>query len=131
MLELNREERLLLARMMLELLEGWGVPPRHRLALLGLEGMPVRALRRLGESVPLPEDPEVMERVGHLLGIADALRTMHPRNAHMGGRWLNRPNRRFQQRTPLAVMVEDGLAGLIAVRSDLDCAYAWECAQAL
>ncbi len=130
MLELTHEERLRLAQMMMELLDHWGVPPRHRLVLLGLEGAPVRTVKRLGESTPLPQDPEVMERVGHLLGIADALRTMFPRNVYMGARWLSRPNRRFQQRPPLAVMVEEGLSGLIAVRSDLDCAYAWEHSQA-
>ena len=38
---------------------------------------------------------------------------------------MNRPNRLFDQRTPLDVMLEDGLSGVVAVRVQLDCAYDW------
>ncbi|HLO27512.1 MAG TPA: antitoxin Xre/MbcA/ParS toxin-binding domain-containing protein, partial [Anaerolineales bacterium] len=64
-----------------------------------------------------------MERIEHLVGIADALRTSYPRNAYMASIWMNRINHRFDNRTPLAAMLEDGLNGIIAVRTHLDCAY--------
>jgi len=36
-----------------------------------------------------------MERIEHLVGIADALRTSYPRNAYMSSIWMNRINHRF------------------------------------
>jgi hypothetical protein len=38
---------------------------------------------------------------------------------------MNKINHRFDNRTPLAAMLEDGLGGIIAVRTHLDCAYDW------
>jgi hypothetical protein len=67
----------------------------------------------------------VRERVEHLLGIAEALRTAYPHNRQAGAIWLNRVNYRFDDRTPLAAMVEDGIVEILAVRMHLDCAYDW------
>jgi uncharacterized protein (DUF2384 family) len=123
---LSLQDRVALTHVVMHLLDEWGVPPEGQIAVLGLPaGTKPRALRRYREETPLPDDAAVNERIEHLLGIADALRTTFPRNGHMGPRWMNRPHRRFQQRSPVAILVEDGLQGLIAVRSDLDCAYAW------
>jgi hypothetical protein len=36
-----------------------------------------------------------------------------------------RNNHRFDNRTPLVAMLEDGLDGIMAVRMHLDCAYDW------
>lgn len=41
----------------------------------------------------------------------------------MGAIWMNRRNNRFDNRTPLAVLIEDGLPGFFAIRTHLDCAY--------
>ena len=123
---LSYEDRLALTKLVMALLDQWGVPAADQIAVLALPAETrTRHLKRYSEDTPLPDDPKVMERVEHLAGIAEALRTTHPRNAHMATRWLNRPHRRFQQRTPLALMVQDGLDGLRAVRADLDCTYAW------
>ena len=61
-----------------------------------------------------------------LLGIIDALRTTYPRNAQMGPRWMAEPHVRLKNRCPLQAMLEDGEVGVVAVLSELDCAYAWE-----
>jgi hypothetical protein len=58
--------------------------------------------------------------------IADALRTSFPRSVPMAAIWLNCRNPRFDDRAPLALMVEDGLAGLIQIRGHLDCAWDWQ-----
>ncbi|HYA38777.1 MAG TPA: antitoxin Xre/MbcA/ParS toxin-binding domain-containing protein, partial [Candidatus Methylomirabilis sp.] len=81
--------------------------------------------RQFRQNTPFPEDERVMERIDHVIGIADALRTSYPHNARMAAIWLNRVNHRFENRTPLNAMLEDGLAGLVAVRVHLDCAYDW------
>lgn len=123
---LTSEDRTLLGRMVVNLLDDWGIGATDQLAMLALpEGTPRRMLRRYHEDTPLPDDPAVMKRVEHLLGIADALRTTFPRNANIGVMWLKQPCRRLRRRRPMDIMIEDGLSGLITVRTHLDCSFAW------
>jgi len=124
--KMNLEDRIALTRAVIGLLDSWGVNAAQQVALLALprETRP-GAIRQFRHSTPFPESDQVMERIEHLIGIADALRTSYPHNAHMGNIWMNRTNHRFDDRTPLAAMLEDGLAGIIAVRTHLDCAYDW------
>ena len=67
-----------------------------------------------------------MERAQHLMGIADALRTYFPNSGHARSRFIRTHSRKFSQRTPLQIMVDDGVSGLIRIRSHLDCTYAWD-----
>ena len=126
MQKLNLEDRVALTRVIVELLDSWGVKAADQVSLLALpEGTRPGAMRQFRQSKPFPEDARVMERIEHLVGIADALRTSYPHNARMGSIWMNKVNHRFDNRTPLAAMIEDGLGGIIAVRTHLDCAYDW------
>ncbi|GBE09979.1 hypothetical protein BMS3Bbin12_02106 [bacterium BMS3Bbin12] len=123
--ELGYEERVTVARGIMRLLERWGVDPEDQRTILGLsEDIRIRHLRRFRDDTPFPDTPEISERVEHLVGIADALRTACPRDPTRGALWINTPHRRFARRTPLATMIEDGLSGITAVRSELDCTYA-------
>jgi hypothetical protein len=123
---LNHDERVQLSVMIMDVLDNWQVSPNDQISLLGLpESTRPRALKRYHEGTPLPEDPVVWERIAHLAGIADALRTSYPRNHRMAGVWLSRSNSRFGDRTPLAAMLEDGLNGINAVHMHLDCSYDW------
>ena len=123
---LTREDRTQLGRMVVNLLDDWGIKASDQVNILALpDGTPGRKMRRYHEDTPLPDDPEVMKRVEHLMGIADALRTTFPRNANIGLLWLKQPCRRLRSRRPLEIMLEDGLSGLITVRTHLDCAFAW------
>lgn len=123
---LTQEDRSQLARMVVNLLDDWGIKASDQVNLLALpDGTPGRKMRRYHEDTPLPDDPEVLKRVEHLMGIADALRTTFPRNASIGLLWLKQPCRRLRSRRPLEIMIEDGLSGLITVRTHLDCAFAW------
>jgi len=126
MSDMTQEELLQLTRGILNMLDDWGVQAGDQLILLGLEELPVRDLRKMKDRTALPDRPEVMMRVEHLISIADALRTTFPFSREMGKLWMHRPNRRFRRRTPLATMIEDGLTGLISVRSHLDCAFSWD-----
>jgi uncharacterized protein (DUF2384 family) len=126
MQDLSSEERVAVTRIVMHLLDEWGVAPGDQVSVLGLPAdTRPRALRRYHEDTPLPDESGVNERVEHILGIADALRTTFPRNGHMAPRWMNKPHRRFAQRSPVTIIVQDGIEGLIAVRCDLDCSYAW------
>lgn len=123
---LTHEERVAIARTVMALLDDWGLDARDQIRLLALPpDTKPRQLRRYCDNTPLPEEPLVQERVEHLLGIAEALRTSYPHSRQGGAIWLHRVNYRFDDRTPLAAMLEDGIAGILAVRTHLDCAYDW------
>lgn len=124
--ELSNDERVALSRLIVELLDRWRVEGEDQISLLGLpaETRP-RALRRYRENESLPNTPDVNERIDHLLGIADALRTSNPCSATADVIWLHAINHRFDDRTPLDAMIHGGLGGLMSVRTHLDCAYDW------
>ena len=126
MADMTLEERQELTRGILNMLEGWEVAARDQLLLLGLEGVPVRELRRMRDERPLPDEPNVMMRIEHLISIADALRTTFPFSRQMGRLWMHKANRKFRQRSPIETMVQDGMTGLISVRSHLDCTFSWD-----
>jgi hypothetical protein len=124
--ELGGEERVALSRVVVELLDHWGVEGADQVTLLGLPpDTKPRALRRYYENTALPNSPDINERIDHLLGIADALRTSNPRSATADVIWLHAINHRFDNRPPLDAMIQDGIGGLLAVRTHLDCAYDW------
>jgi uncharacterized protein (DUF2384 family) len=123
---LTEQDRLDLGRMVLNILEEWGVSTPDQVTILALpDKISARHLRRFHDETPLPDDPDVLKRVEHLLGIADALRTTFPRNDRIALHWLQQPCRRLRRRRPLDIMLEDGLSGLITVRTHLDCSFAW------
>lgn len=126
MADMTLEERQELTRGILNMLEGWEVAARDQLLLLGLEGVPVRELRRMRDERPLPDEPNVMMRIEHLISIADALRTTFPFSRQMGRLWMHKANKKFRQRSPIETMVQDGMTGLISVRSHLDCTFSWD-----
>jgi len=126
MATLSAEERLELGRLAINTLDEWGLKASDQANVLALpKGTPTRMLRRYVDDTPLPDDPDVLKHVEHLLGIADALRTTFPRNASIGLHWMKQPCKRLRRRRPLEIILEDGLSGLITVRTHLDCAFAW------
>lgn len=123
---LNEQERLELGRLVINVLDEWEIGASDQVSILALPGkVSGRHMRRYQDATPLPDDPDVMKRVEHLLGIADALRTTFPRNNKIGILWLKQPCKRLRKRRPVDIMLEDGLSGLITVRTHLDCSFAW------
>ena len=123
---LGHNDRVELTRAIMHILDGWEIDASDQINILDLpEKTPARAVRRYRENTPLPDDSNVMERIVHILGIAEALRTTYPRNNKMGAHWLRKPHRRFNQQTPLSVILTGGLNGLISVRADVDCTFSW------
>lgn len=123
---LSEEDHISLGQVIIQLLDHWGASASDQITILALpENTRTRVIRKYREGAPLPREERIRERIDHLLGIADALRTTYPRNSQMGGIWMNKPHRLFQQRTPLNTMIEDGLNGIITVRAHLDCAFDW------
>jgi len=127
MFHLSEERQVLLTQKIMASLDEWGLSAADQVIVLNLpEGTRTRKLRAYHENTPLPKDDNVEFRAVRILGIIDALRTTYPKNEAMGGRWMKAPHRRFQNRTPLQMMLEEGNTGVNSVLAELDCSYAWE-----
>lgn len=124
---MSHEECVSLAQSIMGILDSWGLTAKQLSFILDLpKGTPTRALRRYREDTPFPQDSSVYERVEHIVGITEALRTTYPHNPAMGALWMKRSNKKLDHVSPLQKIVTDGLDGLVAVRSYLDCAYDWK-----
>ena len=124
---LTIEQQLMRTKKVMDALDEWGLSGEQILAVLDFPAAErSRHLAKYRKGTPFPEDEKVVCRVKFLLGIIDALRTSYPRNLQMGARWMAAPHVRLNNRCPLQAMLEDGEIGVIAVLSELDCAYAWE-----
>ena len=124
----SNEDRLALTRAVMELLDDWGLQANEMRSVLDMpESVKARNMGRYRTgSTPLPDDARVMHRAAFLLRISEALRTYFPTNPQMRARWMRQANRRLRRRAPVAVIVEGGEAGLMAVLAELDCTYAWD-----
>ena len=110
----------------MHMLDDWKLDGEQILAVMSLpDKIKVRHLSKFRQSEAFPETPEVSERFRHILGIIDALATSYPTNPRMSLFWMARKSKRFQNRTPIQVIVEDDLEGLITIRKHLDCSYDW------
>ncbi|MDH5766996.1 MAG: DUF2384 domain-containing protein [Gammaproteobacteria bacterium] len=126
MSDMNKEDQLALTNAVMAILDEWGLSSDAQMLILALPaGTPSRALRKYRDHTPFPDDQAVMQRLEQIVGIADALRTSYPHNPAMGTMWLQQRNSRFENRSPLSVMVEGGLDGMLQVRMHLDCSYDW------
>lgn len=124
---LSAEQKLLHTQKVMHALDEWGLNGEQILLVLDFPKTErSRHLARYRKDTPFPENENIACRVRFLLGIIDALRTTYPRNLQMGARWMASPHIRLKNRSPLQAMLEDGEQGVIAVLSELDCAYAWE-----
>lgn len=122
--ELRRQVSL--AQTVMEVLDGWGVPPAQQLRLLGLpEGTRARSLIRYRNGSPLPEDEAVMRRARCILGIYHALQNMYPHSAIAADHWVTSPNPRFKQQTPLELMLKQGLSAMERMLEQLDGSADW------
>ena len=124
---MSRDECAELARSIMAILDDWGLNAKQLANLLALpNGTPTRALRRYREDTPFPNDSALYERVEHIIGISDALRTSYPHNPPMAALWMKQANKRFEGISPIQKIVNEGLDGLMSVRSHVDCAYDWQ-----
>lgn len=126
MIAMTSDVDLQMTRATMNVLDSWGLDTNQMRELLGLPAnVRARAFNRYRQNTPFPDDPQIHRRAGYILRIAEALRTTFPTNPYMGGRWIRQGHRRFGQRTPLSVMMQDE-AGLIAILAQLDCNFAWD-----
>ena len=114
------QDRGVLARMVMQLLDHWDLSTEDQAALLGIAATNRAALTRYRKGEPIGTSRDQYERVGHLLGIHKNLRLLFPQNRDLAYRWMTARNKAFDNLTPVDVVKEWGFAGLLMVRGYLD-----------
>jgi len=115
-----------LARVIMQVLDEWEIEPDQKASLLGLpKSTRARALNRYVQGTPLPDDQATDQRLSHLLTIDRALHTVLPHNAAVARFWITIPNPLFRDRTPLEVMLADGVVGMQRIIEHLNGTGEW------
>ncbi|HHH38030.1 MAG TPA: DUF2384 domain-containing protein [Sedimenticola sp.] len=126
MSEMSHESRLVLTKATMSILDSWRLGTEEMRTVLGLpDKVRARGFQRFRMNEAFPDDPAVERRMNYVMKIAGALHTTYPTNPMMAARWLRQKHRRFG-RTPLAVLLEGGEEGLVAVLAELDCTFCWD-----
>ncbi len=114
------EYRTSLAKMIMNLFDLWELGNEDQAALLGLSTKGRMSLSRYRKGSPFADNQDLLDRAGHLLGIHKSLRLIFPHNKNLAYRWISQPNKRFENKSPLAIMKERRFEGLLAIRRYLD-----------
>lgn len=116
----TREDRVVLARAITRLFASWQLAPGDQLTLLGLSETNRIALQRYAKGEALAANRDLLERVGHLLGIQKSLKLLYPHNPDLVNGWMSSPNGKFDGASAVDVVRRFGFAGLLMVRGTLD-----------
>lgn len=110
-----------LARVVGALLDKWELSSESQMALLGMspESRQLLPRYRRGERA-LPNSRDTLDRAGYLLGIHKGLRLLFPEDEALRYGWVQRRNAMLDNRTPLDVMLDEGLVGLARIARFVD-----------
>ena len=121
------EEFMYITKAVMKILDTWNLTTEQIVLVLDLPAeTKKRQLDKFRTLKSFPKDDLIIRRLSHIVGISDALRTTFPRNENMSEKWLKTQHRRFDNETPLSVIVGQGVDGLCKVRAELDCTFAWD-----
>lgn len=109
-----------IVRMLMQLFEHWQLETVEQLNSLGLSTNNRGALTRYRKGAPLSKNRDLLDRAGHLLGIHKRLRQLFPNYRNLAYAWMKTRNKAFENRSPIEVICEYGLVGLLMVRVYLD-----------
>ena len=120
------EEFLYITNTVMKVLDSWNLTTEQTVQILGLSSQTKkRQLDKYRTLKAFPKEELIVKRLSHVVGISDALRTTFPRNVNMSEKWMKTQHRRFNNETPLSIILEQGIDGLCRVRAELDCTFAW------
>ncbi|MDP1526385.1 MAG: MbcA/ParS/Xre antitoxin family protein [Rhodocyclaceae bacterium] len=114
------QDRGALAKKVIILLDHWKLSTEDQAALLGITASNRAALSNYRRGKPIGTSRDQYERVGHLLEIHKNLRLLFPQNRELAYRWMTTRNKAFDNLTPVEVVKELGVSGLLMVRGYLD-----------
>lgn len=116
----SAQARRVLATAVMRLFGHWQLSAEEQLILLGLNRDSRTTLNRYRQGGAFAASRDLLDRAGHLLGIHKSLRLLFPRNRELAYAWMRSRNRAFDGRTPVEVVADYGLPGLLLVRTYLD-----------
>jgi len=116
----NAHDRRVIAKMIMRLFACWKLTSDEMGSVLGLSPSIYSTLEKRRQGAPIALSRHSMERAGHLLGIHKNLRLLFPLNRDLAYAWMKTSNSAFDGRTPIEVIGEHGLTGLLMVRAYLD-----------
>ena len=126
MIDYTDEEFLYITNTVMKVLDSWNLTTEQTVQVLGLSiQTKKRQLDKYRTLKAFPKEELIVKRLSHVVGISDALRTTFPRNVNMSEKWMKTQHRRFNNETPLSIILEQGIDGLCRVRAELDCTFAW------
>jgi len=117
---ITSNDRGALAKVVMTLFDHWKLMEEDQALLMGLAPANRAALTRYREGEPIGTSRDQYERVGHLLAIHKNLHSLFPKNRDLAYRWISTRNKAFDKLTPIEVIKEWGLTGLLRVRFYLD-----------
>lgn len=122
------EQAILRTQEVMRILEGWGINSEAQIFVLGCQDyIKRRDIRKYREGLKtLPESKEIKARVDHILGISNALHTSYPARPEAGFAWMGQRNGKLRGRTPIQCILQDGVRGMVKIRTTVDCAWAWQ-----
>src|SRR5690554_2371326 len=85
--------------------QGWKLSGDETIALLGHPDTEVWQAWQNGAGPTIP--PDVLEEISYVFGIYESLRILFPNEAQANA-WPRKPNKEFEGRSALQVMIEDG-----------------------
>ena len=119
--EYSPEERFALARLMCALFNQWTLSLPEQATLLGLSAKSRATLHGMHKGdKPLPDGRDVLDRAGHLLGIAKSLGLLFPENPEIIAAWMKGRQPALENEAPLEIIEKHGLLGLAWLRNYLD-----------
>lgn len=104
------------------IVEHYGLNQREQAILLGIKENRQR-LNAMKMEMQIPDDPDKILRVGHLVGIHKNLRILFPQNRDVAYAWLKTKRDLFEDRSAMDYIAEDpmnSLPRLFTVRRLLD-----------
>ena len=118
---MSQQQRVEMTHSVLMVMHRWDLDREVQLALIGLpEGTRPRVLKRFQDGEPLPPDDRILERVGLLLQIEQALVSLFPHNPVMANLWVTTPSPSFDGHSPVDMMLADGVPAMKGLLDQLD-----------
>ena len=113
---LSPQDRHDLIEMVLNVFRHWGVPSSAHPVLLGLpQDTSARALLKIQQGSPLPNEADLVIRAQILLKIYRGVQTLFPGNPNMANYWVTTDSYQFNNRSPLEIMYDEGIAGMQSI----------------
>ena len=116
----NESHRLKITKMVMRLFDHWKLSTADQLELLGLSANSRRMLTQYRKGKAIPNNRDIMDRIGWLLLIHQDLKSLYPDNPGICYSWVSRANTFFRNFTPLAMMKRNGLLGIFEVAQLLE-----------